>query len=58
VTEAITHQSLGFADQDAGEVRERSVNADAWVERAARRVRHPRRYREGGAGPTPGAATP
>jgi hypothetical protein len=39
VTEAITHQSAGFADQVAGTVRERSREADAWVERAARRLR-------------------
>lgn len=38
VTEAISHQSMGFADQVAGEVRSRSVRADAAVERAARRL--------------------
>ena len=37
VTEAITQQSLGFADIVADEVRQRSSNADAWLERAARR---------------------
>jgi hypothetical protein len=47
VTEAITQQSLGLADQVGDEVRRRSGNADAWLERAARRVRHPRRYGEG-----------
>jgi len=38
VTEAISHQSMGFADQVAGELRSRSVRADAAVERAARRL--------------------
>jgi hypothetical protein len=38
VTEAITRQSIGFADQVAGGVRGRSRNADAWLERAARRA--------------------
>jgi hypothetical protein len=38
VTEAITRQSIGFADQVAGEVRDRSRHADAWLERAARRA--------------------
>ncbi len=38
VTEAIGRQSLSFADQVAGQVRDRSRNADARLERAARRV--------------------
>lgn len=38
VTEAITRQSLGFAEQVAGGVRGRSRHADAWLERAARRA--------------------
>ena len=38
VTEAITRQSIGFADQVAGGVRGSSRNADAWLERAARRA--------------------
>jgi len=38
VTEAITRQSVGFADQVASGVRARSRSADAWVERAARRA--------------------
>jgi hypothetical protein len=38
VTEAIGTQSLGFADQIAGVVRDRSRSADDRVERAARRV--------------------
>lgn len=42
VTEAITRQSIGFADQVAGGVRTRSRSADAWLERAARRaIRRP-----------------
>ena len=38
VTEAITQQSVGFADQVAGGVRARSRSADAWVEQRARRM--------------------
>jgi hypothetical protein len=38
VTEAISHQSLGLADQFADVVRNRSVRADDRVERAARRL--------------------
>ena len=38
VTDAITHQSLGFADEVADGMRSRSRNADAWLERAARRA--------------------
>ncbi|MGH2837826.1 MAG: hypothetical protein ACRDJY_05705 [Thermoleophilaceae bacterium] len=38
VTEAITRQSVGFVDQVAGEVRERSRSADARLERVARRA--------------------
>ena len=38
VSEAITQQSIGFADQVAGGVRARSRSADAWLERAARRA--------------------
>jgi Trp operon repressor len=38
VTEAISHQGAGFADQVAGEVGERSRHADAWLERTARRL--------------------
>src|SRR5215207_5059635 len=50
VTEAITQQSLGFADQVAAGVRQGSTGADAWLERAARRVLRPRRGGEGPAG--------
>jgi hypothetical protein len=38
VTEAITRQSIGFADQVAGGVRGGSRSADVWLERAARRA--------------------
>jgi hypothetical protein len=38
VTEAIGRQSVGFADQVAGEVRARSRRADARLERVARRA--------------------
>jgi hypothetical protein len=38
VADAITQQGLGLADEVAGEVRDRSRAADAWLERAARRV--------------------
>jgi hypothetical protein len=52
VTEAITHQSVGFVDQVTDTVREHSRDADAWVERAARRLR---RRRGGSPAPLPGA---
>jgi hypothetical protein len=45
VTEAIGQQSLGFADQVAGQVRLRSEHADARLERTARRVLRPRAMR-------------
>ena len=38
VTQAITQQSLGFADQVAGSVRERSRDVDGRLERIARRM--------------------
>jgi hypothetical protein len=38
VTEAISRQSAGFADQVAGGVRARSRVADAWIEGRARRL--------------------
>ena len=38
VTDAITRQSMGFADQVADGVRSRSRNADARLERVARRA--------------------
>jgi hypothetical protein len=44
VTEAITRQGYGFADEVAGGMRARSRNADAWLERTARRaLRRPAR---------------
>ena len=44
VTEAITQQGFGFADEVAGGMRARSRNADAWLERTARRaLRRPQR---------------
>ena len=52
VTEAIQHQGYGFADQVAGEVRDRSRSADAVVERTTRRLLH-RRPRMGPPGPLP-----
>jgi hypothetical protein len=38
IADAITAQSLGFADQVTDEVRDRSRSADAWLENVARRV--------------------
>ena len=38
ITEAITQHGVGFADQVADEVRERTRHADAWMETIARRV--------------------
>ena len=46
VTEAITQQSLGFADQVFDPVRVNSRNMDSWLETAARRAL--RRNRDGG----------
>jgi hypothetical protein len=43
VTDAIGTQSIGFADQIAGVVRDRSSTADDRLERAARRVLRRRR---------------
>jgi len=43
VTEAITHQSAGFVDQITDTVRERSREADTWVQSAARRFRPSRK---------------
>jgi hypothetical protein len=44
VTEAIAQQGLGFADEVAGEVNQRTRRADAIAERVARRLlrRHAR----------------
>jgi hypothetical protein len=49
VTDAITQQGLGMADEVAGDIRNRSRAADAWLERAARRVL--RRQERGGGSP-------
>lgn len=38
VADAVTQQGFGFADEVAGGMRARSRNADAWLERAARRA--------------------
>jgi hypothetical protein len=38
ITAAITQHGVGFADQVADEVRERTRHADAWMETIARRV--------------------
>jgi hypothetical protein len=40
VTEAISHQGAGFADQVVGQVGDGTRRADAWLERAARRMMH------------------
>jgi len=54
VTEAIAHQGAGFVDQVADRTRERSRNADALLERVARRLVHRRGSTPGGqVGPRP-----
>lgn len=57
VTEAITQQSIGFADQVADGVRVRSRHADTWLEGAARRALRLKRAGrvpdEPAAGPSP-----
>jgi hypothetical protein len=53
VREAVSQQGVGFAQEVAGDVRERSRNADAQLEHAARRLLHWRR----GAGPLPESGT-
>jgi uncharacterized membrane-anchored protein YjiN (DUF445 family) len=50
VTEAIAHQGTGFVDQVAERARDRSRNADALLERVARRLV---KRRGEGAGPPP-----
>jgi hypothetical protein len=40
VTEAISHQSVGFAEEVVDQVGQRSRRADAWLERAAQRMLH------------------
>jgi uncharacterized membrane-anchored protein YjiN (DUF445 family) len=55
VTEAISHQGVGFAEQVVDDVGERSRRADVWLERVAQRMLH----RMPPAGAVPGApATP
>ena len=56
VTDAITQQSVGFADQVAGGVRARSRTADDWVERVVRRALRRETRPNGGSGESP--ATP
>jgi hypothetical protein len=56
VMDAISHQGSTFADQVAGEVRDHSRNADARLERAARRLLRRRPRPEPGAPSTTGAA--
>jgi hypothetical protein len=51
VTEAISQQGLGFADQVGAEVRRRSRKADDSLDRIARRVAHPRRHEADGVEP-------
>jgi hypothetical protein len=55
VTDAITQQGLGLADEVAADLRDRSRDADAWLERTARRVL---RRREPGGGPAAGMPVP
>jgi hypothetical protein len=57
VTEAIQHQGVGFADQVAGEVRDRSRTADAVVERTTRRLLRRRPRMDPPAGPLPNPGT-
>jgi hypothetical protein len=58
VSDAITQQSLGFADQVAGGVRVRSRNADTWLEGAARRALRRRREKDVPGGPAAGTSSP
>ena len=56
VTDAITQQGAGFADQVAGEVRERSRTLDARLERGAWRLLRRRARTPPAGGPVPPAA--
>ena len=55
VTEAVTQQSLGFADEVADDVNKRARRADAIAEHIARRLLH-RRARVEPPPPSPAAA--
>jgi hypothetical protein len=55
VMDAITSQSRGVADDVASDLRDRSRDADDWLERTARRML--RRHGRGG-GPAPGMPAP
>jgi hypothetical protein len=55
VMDAITAQSRGVADDVANDLRERSRDADDWLERTVRRVWHRRGH---GGGPAPGMPEP
>lgn len=55
VTDAITQQGFGFADQVTEDIRDRSRSVDARLERAARRLIR-RRPRSDGGGGTPSTA--
>src|SRR4051794_41810979 len=56
VTDAITQQGAGFADQVAGEVRDRSRTLDARLERGAWRLLRRRARTPPASGPVPPAA--
>ena len=56
--DAIAHQGFGFADQVAGEVRDRSRSADAVVERTTRRLLRRRPRIDPPTGPLPNPGTP
>jgi hypothetical protein len=58
VTDAITQQGLGLADDVAEDLRERSRDADAWLGRTARRVLRRRGGGTAGAGGMPAPQMP
>jgi hypothetical protein len=58
VSDAITQQGLGLADEVAEDLRERSRDADAWLERTARRVLRRRGGGPAGAGGVPAPQMP
>jgi hypothetical protein len=55
VTDAISQQGLGLADEVAADLRDRSRDADAWLERTARRIMG---RRAGAPGAMPNPQTP